>query len=233
MEEKILIKSEVDNKVKKVIQYLFIGLFTLFAILVLILATVPIEAHYYHSSYYIGSYRVSGYTEYVRVPGFQTIFGKYDANAIGEIFTITALSLACVSLVAGIVLLIVFLAILKCTLEITESNVKGRTFFGKEVVLPLYMISAYSTRKFLSTIAISTASGITKFALIKNYAEIGDVLAQKTNERQERTANQTVASAPASQGNVMDDLKKLKDLLDSGIITQEEFDAKKKQLLGL
>lgn len=30
-----------------------------------------------------------------------------------------------------------------------------------------------------------------------------------------------------------DELKKFKDLLDSGIITKEEFDAKKKQLLGL
>ncbi|MBQ4560082.1 MAG: SHOCT domain-containing protein [Tyzzerella sp.] len=28
-------------------------------------------------------------------------------------------------------------------------------------------------------------------------------------------------------------LKKYKDLLDSGVITQEEFDAKKKQILGL
>jgi len=31
----------------------------------------------------------------------------------------------------------------------------------------------------------------------------------------------------------LEDLKKLKELLDSGIITQEEFDVKKKQLLGL
>ena len=30
-----------------------------------------------------------------------------------------------------------------------------------------------------------------------------------------------------------DELKKFKELLDSGIITQEEFDTKKKQLLGL
>lgn len=30
-----------------------------------------------------------------------------------------------------------------------------------------------------------------------------------------------------------DELKKIKELLDMGIITQEEFDAKKKQLLGL
>lgn len=30
-----------------------------------------------------------------------------------------------------------------------------------------------------------------------------------------------------------DEIKKFKDLLDSGVISQEEFDAKKKQLLGL
>ena len=30
-----------------------------------------------------------------------------------------------------------------------------------------------------------------------------------------------------------DELKKFKELLDMGIISQEEFDAKKKQLLGL
>ena len=31
----------------------------------------------------------------------------------------------------------------------------------------------------------------------------------------------------------VEELKKYKELLDGGIITQEEFDAKKKQLLGL
>lgn len=35
------------------------------------------------------------------------------------------------------------------------------------------------------------------------------------------------------QTSSADELKKFKDLLDSGVITQEEFDAKKKQLLGL
>ena len=31
----------------------------------------------------------------------------------------------------------------------------------------------------------------------------------------------------------IDKLKKFKDLLASGVITQEQFDAKKKQILGL
>ena len=40
-------------------------------------------------------------------------------------------------------------------------------------------------------------------------------------------------TAPQAALSPMDELKKLKGLLDEGIITQEEFDAKKKQLLGL
>ena len=44
-------------------------------------------------------------------------------------------------------------------------------------------------------------------------------------DQAEQKASTTISEA--------DEIKKFKDLLDSGIITQEEFDAKKKQLLGL
>lgn len=40
-------------------------------------------------------------------------------------------------------------------------------------------------------------------------------------------------SAPAAAPSAADEILKFKGLLDSGVITQEEFDAKKKQLLGL
>ena len=42
----------------------------------------------------------------------------------------------------------------------------------------------------------------------------------------------TIVMQKTSQSNA-DELKKFKELLDSGIITQEEFDEKKKQLLNL
>ncbi len=48
---------------------------------------------------------------------------------------------------------------------------------------------------------------------------------------EEAAAARNAAAAPAS--SAMDELKKLKELLDMGIVTLEEFDAKKKQLLGL
>lgn len=50
------------------------------------------------------------------------------------------------------------------------------------------------------------------------------------------TPEPAIAPAPSSvpqASSNLDDLKKIKELLDAGIITQEEFEAKKKQILGL
>ena len=51
----------------------------------------------------------------------------------------------------------------------------------------------------------------------------------KLNANNTTTTATVVQAAPSSA----EELKKFKELLDAGIITQEEFDAKKKQLLGL
>ena len=42
-----------------------------------------------------------------------------------------------------------------------------------------------------------------------------------------------LTAAPASAAHIADDIVKYKNLLDAGIITQAEFEAKKKQLLGI
>ena len=128
-------------------------------------------------------------------------------------------------LVSCFVFGIIYLDCRKCHLYITEKNIKGTAHWGKKVVLPLYMVSAYSTTKFLWTISVSTASGTTRFSLIKNYVEIGKVLEQAINERQANT--QKEVQPTVSINNNLDDLIKLKTLLDMGAITQEEFDAKK------
>ena len=52
-----------------------------------------------------------------------------------------------------------------------------------------------------------------------------------TDEEWEAEKNKT--NIPTNNNSVADELKKFKELLDMGAITQEEFDAKKKQLLGL
>ena len=63
-------------------------------------------------------------------------------------------------------------------------------------------------------------------------AEIADYIKEKIDEikRQKSTPQATTV---VQQASAADELKKFKELLDMGVITQEEFDAKKKQLLGL
>lgn len=41
------------------------------------------------------------------------------------------------------------------------------------------------------------------------------------------------SAAPVAKESSSDEIRKFKELLDDGIITEEEFDAKKKQLLGI
>lgn len=63
-------------------------------------------------------------------------------------------------------------------------------------------------------------------------AEIADYIKEKIDEiKRQKSAPQT--TTVVQQTSAADELKKFKELLDMGVITQEEFDAKKKQLLGL
>lgn len=52
-------------------------------------------------------------------------------------------------------------------------------------------------------------------------------------EKQLATVLSRPSGAAAAPLSAADEIKKYKELLDSGVITQEEFDTKKKQLLGL
>ena len=54
-----------------------------------------------------------------------------------------------------------------------------------------------------------------------------------TAEKAQAAALQTAAKTDTPALSTADELRKFKELLDSGVITEEEFDAKKKELLGL
>ena len=131
---------------------------------------------------------------------------------------------------AGIFYLIYFL-MSHCNITVSDKNISGRTFWGKKVVLPIHMVSAYSISNIFYVVAITTASGIIKFPCIENYKEIANVLQELLNKRQEET--KVKSENNSTQNNSLNEIVKLKELLDKNIITQEEFDAKKKQLLGL
>lgn len=58
--------------------------------------------------------------------------------------------------------------------------------------------------------------------------EVAEYIRERVAQTKKGTVQTTAPSVSAA-----DELKKFKELLDMGVITQDEFDAKKKQLLGL
>ncbi|MBO7170519.1 MAG: SHOCT domain-containing protein [Clostridia bacterium] len=76
-----------------------------------------------------------------------------------------------------------------------------------------------------NSVAIGLVERNEQAAEIKKYLD--QMLAKVRGSKNNSSTTIIQASSNAEE------LKKYKDLLDAGIITQEEFDAKKKQLLGL
>lgn len=124
-----------------------------------------------------------------------------------------------------VVLLIFKFYASKMQIVVTNKRVYGVARFGKRVDLPIDLISAVGTCMFKGII-VSSSSGKIRFLLINNRDEIHKTISNLLITRQDK--KQVVNNTSTT-----DELMKYKELLDSGVITQEEFDAKKKQLLNL
>ncbi len=130
------------------------------------------------------------------------------------------------SLISGVV----YLWLKSYELTITEKRAFGFAAFGRRVDLPIDSITAIGLG-WLKSIKITTASGKISFKLIKNRDEMYETISKLIVERQSKEPKpETIIKQETSNA---DELKKYKDLLDSGVITEEEFEQKKKQLLGL
>lgn len=134
-----------------------------------------------------------------------------------------------------VIAVVVYYWIGQCAIVVTDKRVYGKVAFGKQVDLPIDLISSVAKVKIFSAIAVSTSSGVIRFSLVKNAEDVFNAISELLKERQSKIATPTVQTTikqEISQSNA-DELKKFKELLDMGIISQEEFDEKKKQLLGL
>lgn len=129
----------------------------------------------------------------------------------------------------------------------TELNIKEDRIYGssghalikKKIDIPLKSInnitileSKADKIKSGKTIEILYGTKKEKFSYIHNAEAVKNYINEcisKLKSKKEETVQTTVIQ----NDSMADELKKFKDLLDSGVITQEEFDAKKKQILGL
>lgn len=204
MEEKVIIKSERCNLKKFLMVILCIGI-ALFLLFVLLDMD---ELKHVFSDEYTSKY------------------GSDDGTS--------ALTFGFVLFCLPVWLLGLFLyfGMSKIELVVSESRVYGKAMFGKQVDLPMDSISATSTIQLFKGIAVATSSGKINFYFVKNATEIQNVIREQLMIRQ-RNKNVPQVVMAETKNDEADMLKKYKDLLDSGVITQEEFDQKKKQLLGL
>lgn len=78
--------------------------------------------------------------------------------------------------------------------------------------------------------AVNNQDAINSHSKVVNYSRCPKCNSSDVHQLGE---DEVVPPTPSTNVSATEEIKKFKELLDMGIITQEEFDAKKKQLLGL
>ena len=132
---------------------------------------------------------------------------------------------------------------------------QGQTWFFRDYlgigIAVASVACAYSAVRFLTSVnagslpingaamlsdrnRVNFCSGMFSYKEANEFAKIAYAEIKNAFEEYKKNAEQgNTASSNGSPVSSADEIRKFKELLDSGIITQEEFDAKKKQLLGL
>ena len=171
------------------------------------------------------------------------IYERYDGTLIHHSFfhainptasnSVLVWAISDIGIIAIIVGIIFYFAVSKVSITVTDKRVYGTATWGKRVDLPFDSISAVAIAMF-NTIAVATSSGSIKFSCIENYDEVHKEISKLLVNRQKEKTNTVIVEKETKIGNdTASELKKFNELLKEGIITQEEVDAKKKQLLGL
>ena len=215
-EEKIIIKGERYNIKKISLIWLAVTAAILLPLSLIIYQSMYDTAYYFHKDH-----------------SFCVVCGNYystsEACATADARYYLWFTLFIPAIISFLLLSLFFLLTYFIEIIVTDKRVYGKTYFGRSVDLPFDSISSVGS-SWLKGVAVATSSGKISFILLKNaqriHKEITTLLIDRQNKKEQEKP------VLVSNSNA-DELKKYKELLDSGIITQEEFDAKKKQLLGL
>ncbi len=156
--------------------------------------------------------------------GFSEFGNPFSGYVFAEQTVVPAL------LVAAVILVIRWWFV-SMEIVVTDKRVYGRAAFGIRVDLPIDNISAVAI-SFMHGITVTASSREISFKFIENNDEVHKTISTLLIERKGKNESMTTIKQEAVQ-SCADEIAKFKALLDEGAITQEEFDAKKKQLLGL
>ncbi len=205
------IKAVISNKIRK---SQFIGMGIYIAIIVLIAIIVP-------CSFY-SRYRVSRYPTCLIVTIFLAVF--------------------LISLIP------IYVALQRRKRRLTELTVTDKELFGYYTALiPFAKISLRMPIEKIDNVSavnsvflfftgklviINSTSGSFKIPYVLNADEIVEFISTAIENRRNGNASYSATNFEQSQDNAADTLKKIADLRDAGIITEEEFEQKKREILG-
>lgn len=100
---------------------------------------------------------------------------------------------------------------------------------GKQKILPFDQISTAVTEN--GNIAISSSSGTIRVVRCPDAVEVHSVISEQLSIIQ--TKQVVITKQPPQNTSEVEKIREYKKLLDDGIISEEEFEAKKRQLLDL
>lgn len=133
----------------------------------------------------------------------------------------------------------------KCYLELYEDELVGvnTTLFSRKTLkLPIERVDSISIEHTIinkimggPTVVICSSSGKIKFNWVQNAQEFMDKVFETINQYKTSIASNSSKSeinSNAQNEDAIEKIIKLKNLLDQGVITQEEFEAQKKKLFS-
>lgn len=226
-----LCRAEIKPKLGK-LAYIFFGLASL-SLIGLILSRIPIKS-----------------TKWVKINIFDETLAYYHTSKYSDYWREyslwdTASSVIFLIHFSIMLLIIVFLLLSsrqakKCNLSLTSNGISGmkKGLTGsKSVELPFENITSIAVQNGLTdkifggeTVAIASATGFIRFKCIQNASAFVNTTLEELKKFKTQTA-QNPAPAPA-QTDDADKLLKLKTLLDSGVLTPEEYEEKRKELVS-
>lgn len=184
----------------------------------------------------------SSYSEYIWGMEWHYHFKSFSGKVTDDEYPMLhalGIAITVIVFVLPVVIFLIRMFIAKrCKLELTEGQIEGQlktTFGKKKLQIPIdHLDNAMTSSGFWDkvrggeTLLISSNSGLIKFHYVRN----ADEFAQAAMTRIEEVKKAAPASAPSVSGSeAMEKLNSLKQMLDSGLITQEQFEQKKADIL--
>lgn len=176
----------------------------------------------------IPEYRWRLYCQYYDYHFFTFFFEQFFSSC----FYGYMLTVGIITIIAGVLIKV---NTEKCEITVTDKRIFGKTAQNKEVDIPLNQITGLHSCLF-DGISIASIGNICNFHCMENHEDVTKAISyilanpqcmNVSSTRRDKTSTTNSLTEKSEQ------LKYFKSLFDNGIITQEEFNAKKKEILGL